>query len=379
MGFVDLTVADSDSDDASVVIVGVVRQKKKRSKYEDSDDDSDDEVVEVISRSVAAFTDHEVAMQLSAKWRKIDSRHKNRVANTSWEEKAMKSSNPGRAVNMVTEIIALVGSFRSQYPQFQDALETIGTDDMVFLAEKLMQTQQTFVAESVPSQADIGYHYTQPTCLNSIRENGLLSKAERDAKSVNVHHNGSSLGDGIYTAQNPFFAFGGHYGDAGLLVVRLMGRTEQYSHASHYQRNVLGGGTTPTVTGNTYTSNPQDPLAFSTVNVLKTSGQCLPMVKFVASKVLAMQPVGSGGGGAHSLGGVPVAPFPAYASLSGALGGYTKDHGGVACLVRLHEGLQKIVDAHLNNGKSTSFTIHDKQGTVLHQYNGKGSKGAARS
>ena len=56
----------------------------------------------------------------------------------------------------------------------------------------------------------------------TIRSNGLLTKAERNAKSINSRNHGSIFGDGIYAANYPTsFA---RYGEQGLLVARLIGK-----------------------------------------------------------------------------------------------------------------------------------------------------------
>ena len=329
--FVDLTVDDDDKKHPAV-------KRSTHGGFVNLCDD--DESVEALERT--ATSDYKLAVKLSEKWKRMDRGCHNNGTNSlnrsnEWAERAMVNSIPGKAVVIVQKIIKIVNETLREFPQFKGSIKTIGTDDMVYLAEKLLQTQRSFASLGIPSHADIGYHYTQPTCLDSIRENGLLSKAERDVRGVHVHYNGSALGDGIYTANNPFFAMGNVYGDAGLLVVRIIGNFVP----------ALGMNN-----GHTYSNSPRDPTHAWAVHVLKTSGQCLPMVKFEASKVFGVLPNS-------------VLTRPAgFEIVKG------RKDVRVACVLQLHERLQKAVDEFLNNGRPTSFTIHNLGGQVIHSVQG---------
>ena len=48
-------------------------------------------------------------------------------------------------------------------------------------------------------EVTLGYHYTNQMYLSTIREHGLLTRAERRHRRIRVQDNGSSFGDGIYT------------------------------------------------------------------------------------------------------------------------------------------------------------------------------------
>jgi hypothetical protein len=76
-----------------------------------------------------------------------------------------------------------------------------------------------------PTHVDIGYHYTTTANMDRITMDGLLTRSEREANKIHTSFNGASLGDGIYTANNPF-AFNQYVqGDVGILVARLRGQT----------------------------------------------------------------------------------------------------------------------------------------------------------
>jgi hypothetical protein len=72
------------------------------------------------------------------------------------------------------------------------------------MAEKLFQLQETFGERGVDTTVDIGYHYTQEVHYEKIRENGLMTKSEREQCKIGSHTNGQVFGEGIYTANNMF-------------------------------------------------------------------------------------------------------------------------------------------------------------------------------
>jgi len=62
--------------------------------------------------------------------------------------------------------------------------DTVATDDVVFLSKRMLELQHTFQTMGTPSFVDTGYHYTNRENLNDIRENGLLSKSERQLHNI---------------------------------------------------------------------------------------------------------------------------------------------------------------------------------------------------
>ena len=144
------------------------------------------------------------------------------------------------------------------------SITPVAVDDMVPMAEKLIATQEEFRRQGKPVHVDIGYHWTRPENMTRIQTDGLLTKAERDSKKIQAHHNGSSLGDGIYTASDPY-SFCSSFGSTGILVARLKG--VQHQHVGRHSGE-------DTVVGNA-----------GMVHVLATSGQCIPLLYFSADQI----------------------------------------------------------------------------------------------
>ena len=103
-----------------------------------------------------------------------------------------------------------------------DEIKPFDVNSMFRTGLRFAKTQQTFRLAGKNTQVDIGYHYTENQNMDCIREHGLLSKRERETRGIkSYNYNGSTWGDGIYTANVPH-AFD-DYGDIGLLVARLQG------------------------------------------------------------------------------------------------------------------------------------------------------------
>jgi hypothetical protein len=146
-------------------------------------------------------------------------------ASPTKELQDMGTSSYGRAIIVVQEIIAFVNKAKTKHPLLaQYNVDAVAQDDMVFLARQMLDLQDGFKKKSLPSSIDVGYHHTNQSNMKDIRKNGLLTKADREIKNVRsstIH--GSVFGDGIYSSDNPT-AFK-KYGDVGLLVGRLEGKT----------------------------------------------------------------------------------------------------------------------------------------------------------
>jgi hypothetical protein len=158
----------------------------------------------------------------------------------------------------------------SEYTDLQEitvrpVMDLIGTDAMLSLVERMIELQELFDAEKKNTRVDIGFHYTQSSNLESIRESGLLTKAERDDRGVNSKYNGSTYGDGIYTGNNPF-AFR-KFGDICLLVARLRGWSEYHCAAR------------PSGKPDTVIVQPNEQ---GEMVILAQSSQCVPLASFYA-------------------------------------------------------------------------------------------------
>ena len=145
-------------------------------------------------------------------------------ASPGQELQSMTTSSYGRAVIAVQEIIAFVNKAKTTHPMLaRYNVDTVAQDDMVFLAKQMLDKREEFKEKNLPSSVDVGYHYTSQSAMSHIRTNGLLTKADRESRKVASSFHGSVFGDGIYTSENPT-AFQ-DYGDVGLLVGRLKGKT----------------------------------------------------------------------------------------------------------------------------------------------------------
>lgn len=126
-----------------------------------------------------------------------------KTADPIQEQKEMINSISGKAVFAVQRIIQLVNDAKKEFPLSAHQFDSVATDDMVYMAERILEKQQEFLKNGIPSYIDVGYHYTHPDNMRKIRSNGLLTLAERKAKSIHSRNHGSVFGDGIYIANYP--------------------------------------------------------------------------------------------------------------------------------------------------------------------------------
>ena len=117
------------------------------------------------------------------------------------EMAGMSSTPSGKAWMLVERILTLMDeiSLESQQNPPTDSLQfnTVSTDDMVFLAERMFEFQESFRQGGKPTLVDIGFHFTNSKSLDKIKTDGLLSKVERSATGIAASNNGSKYGDGV--------------------------------------------------------------------------------------------------------------------------------------------------------------------------------------
>ncbi len=157
-------------------------------------------------------------------------------ADPTKERHDMNSSSSRKAVVAVQRIIQLVEDVKKQhFPTLAQYIDAVAIDDMVYLVEKMLDQQSVFISQGIPLYIDIGYHYTNPSKMDAIRTNGLLTKSERSNQNISTaQNNGSVFGDGVYTANNPK-SFS-NFGDVGLLVGRLQGHLKRIPRGLHHGR-----------------------------------------------------------------------------------------------------------------------------------------------
>ena len=130
-------------------------------------------------------------------------------------EPSLDSSNEGdldsslfitsaRAWMLVKHFNEIVKLFSSTGPHESDFLQLVHLEDMIEMMERFLETQQLFRSAGKPWEVDIGYHYTTPDNMGSIRTVGLLSQPERHERGItSSRFNGRVYGNGIYTGNNP--------------------------------------------------------------------------------------------------------------------------------------------------------------------------------
>ena len=261
------------------------------------------------------------------------------------EQAAMHEGVTGRAYLLVEKVLQKYCEILEEDPALkeiakQGQLETVGRDDMVYLAEKMMVCQADFQKQQEPesndgdynnndddddddsmaclkggisshaseaqgreehtvqsdsksrrksSTVEIAYHYTVEERMHNIRQDGLLTRSNlRDSrKSTSAKNNlkmqarhGARYGNGIYTGDNPY-AFC-PYGDTGLLVAILKGTerriksTETLSEIERKEAN--------TVIGNKFDNKGDRSVGFDEI-VLRESCQVLPLIRYSRSMI----------------------------------------------------------------------------------------------
>ena len=164
------------------------------------------------------------ARELEAKLRQEE---ENAAAARASHQSAMLKTSTGKAWTFVEGVLDVHARLSNEIQSnaSPDFIKPIAKDDIVALTERLIEKQEEFRAEGKPCLIDLGFHYTQATNLGSIQTGGLLTKQERDAQNVKARYNGSAYGDGIYTASGPADTWNQRYGNIGIMVARLQGRT----------------------------------------------------------------------------------------------------------------------------------------------------------
>ena len=194
------------------------------------------------------------------------------------EEKAMHESASGKAVLFVQKVLDAHKRLQSSTKDssVDEQIGAVARDDMVALVEQMLHLQSAFEASGKPVVVDIGFHYTTPQNLDKIRENGLMTKADRTARNVNAAPRGSVFGDGIYTGNNPYCFM--NFGVVGLLVARLKGVVEMSSSRSS---KASTSANVDTVIGNK--RGTQYP--YYDEVVLQRSAQCVPLARYSSSLI----------------------------------------------------------------------------------------------
>ena len=248
------------------------------------------------------------------------------------EQSDMYKTSSGRAFLLVERFIQINQRFMQESSleihklAKNNEIALVGLDDMVFLAEKLLECQDNFTLHGKPTHASCAYHYTSQQHLNSIRQDGLLSHPERTTNGIQTEHK-AHYGDGVYTANNPSAFLG--YGDTGLLVAILKGKSAACAK---------GGTQDPTIDtvignkmighGNKMTNSPA---GYNEI-VLRQSCQVLPIFRF--SRNLVATPT--------------TTSTTRHTSTS-----FSLNNSGSDLLWQLNGQVQKVLDEFMNNSVPT--------------------------
>jgi len=144
------------------------------------------------------------------------------------EERKMLSTNAGRAYKFVEKVLTECHSLKTE--QGDEGISAIAQDDMVFMTENMLICQETFQEANKTATVDIGFHFTSESVLTHIQRDGLMTMEDRESNpKLNAQEagrkHGMVFGDGVYTGNAP--ADLTKYGDVGMLVVRLQGKTKR--------------------------------------------------------------------------------------------------------------------------------------------------------
>lgn len=156
-----------------------------------------------------------------------------------------------------------------------ESIQMIATDDIFFLAERLLEAQMEYKCRGINCYVDIAYHHTRSENLSTIKTDGLLSRNEREGKLIFSHFNGNTYGDGIYCSSDPFRHAGTRYGDTTLLVARMKGRESKFFKTR--MKGKSSKGCKPR--GFTRDFDTLD-VPSKGICVLKNSYQCVPLFHF---------------------------------------------------------------------------------------------------
>ncbi|CAB9500114.1 Probable E3 ubiquitin-protein ligase DTX2 [Seminavis robusta] len=198
------------------------------------------------------------------------------------EEEAMHRGTSGRAFLLVQKVLAafqeVLQEESSTDVHWKSLVQAVGKDDMVFLAEKMMQCQADFTTSTTSacgSSVEIAYHYTHQERLDSIRQDGLLSRTQIASNTNFQARHGAAFGEGVYVGNNPY-AFRS-YGDTGLLVAILKGNAATITDRSQIASL---SPTVNTVIANKFQINRPQHSAGMDEMVLRDSRQVLPLIRF---------------------------------------------------------------------------------------------------
>jgi len=195
------------------------------------------------------------------------------------EKITMMTTHTGRAWEFVRAVVDRHQKLRSSPKGRGDKISNISVvDDMLSQAERLLDCQKEFQQLNAPSKVRLAYHYTREDNMDRIKTEGLMTRADQDRTSARL--NGIVYGDGVYVSTNPF-AFHGRYGNVGILVAVLMGKTQRVDDRTAVRGRTCFDKQVNTIIGNKRRAidNRPETRLFDEI-VLQKSCQCLPLVRF---------------------------------------------------------------------------------------------------
>ena len=243
----------------------------------------DDEILKLIREDPMKHEDELLALALQEQ----DNDHAAARLNAAQdkEKNMMLSTRCGRAVLFVEKVLTVIMQLIHQNGgDYESKISAVSRDDMVTLAERMMETQEKLRWQGKPTKVDLGYHYTSESCMKHIRTGGLLTKKERLEQKVGIRANGAVFGDGIYTANNPFCFRG--FGVVGLLVARLQGVTRRVENFQLPERD----GSFETIVGNKKRRQNHHGNRYAFLDhydevILLEPSQCVPLIRY-SSKLI---------------------------------------------------------------------------------------------
>lgn len=146
------------------------------------------------------------------------------------EEQQMLSDHAGRAFKFVEKVSTVCFSLTKEHGD--KGIEPVAQDQMVPMTENMLECQETFKQAKKNTKVDVGFHFTSESGLEHIQRDGLMTMEDRESNpKLNPQEagrkHGLAFGDGVYTGNVP--AVIKRYGNVGMLVIRLQGKTKRIS------------------------------------------------------------------------------------------------------------------------------------------------------
>lgn len=161
-------------------------------------------------------------------------------------------------------VTAITDRLSAKHDRVKHLFSQFPPNNLVGFVKALLDKQCDIRRDGRSGRVDIGCHNTASSNIESIKQEGLLTKDDRDKRTVNpFRENGRRFGNGIYSANSPVHFFR-RYGSTQLVLLRLKGK--------EVRCRPLG-------------DEDFDSISVPTQTMLRTSAQCAPIAQFEMESV----------------------------------------------------------------------------------------------